>query len=240
MLLRIQLIQKNIYIKQLALFRVTWTWSLSGRINIKNKFLYHNIIRISCLATCRRVDNSRGFRSSLPIDKIIVDTKYVIHLLSVISSKAWIWNMRERRKKSPAPYWHITEKDMSLERRYNPLITKGCLFWDIMGTNRAWKTVPDKRQNPATTCRIRSGRRCSYTIRILSSPPALFNENHMNVTNPVLNNEVKCTKFKPRKCSDIKQVVICKDRSDVKLHSLYTDCTNRNVPLFSNTLTTSI
>lgn len=109
-----------------------------------------------------------------------------------------------------------------------------------MGTNRAWKIVLDKRQNLATTCRIRSGRRCSYKIRILSSPRALLTENHLNVTNPVWNNEVKGTKFKPGKCSVIKLVVMGKDRTDVKLHSLYTDCTSRNVPLLSNMLITSI
>jgi len=128
-------------------------------------------------------------------------------------------------------------KDMSLERRYNTLLTTGCLFWDIMGTNRAWRSGLDKRQNLATTCRIRNRRRCSYKVRILSSPRALLTENHLNITNPILNNEVKGTKLKPRKCSDIKLVAIGKGRNDVKL---YTDCTSRNVPLFSNTLITSI
>jgi len=100
--------------------------------------------------------------------------------------------------------------------------------------------VLDKRQNVATTCRIRNGRRCSHKVRILSSPRALLTENHLNVTNPILNNEVKGTKFKPRKCSDTILVAIGKDRNDVKLHSLYTDCTSRNVPTFRNTLITSI
>ena len=109
-----------------------------------------------------------------------------------------------------------------------------------MGTNRARKTLLDKRQNLATTCRIRRGRRRSYKIRILSSPRALLTEKHLKVNNPILYNEMKDTKFKPRKCSDIKLVAIRKDRTDVKLHSLYTECTSRNVQLFSNTLITSI